>query len=230
MVNPDGMLRLGSAGRGPLRNALASCAQRKSNASFAWWPRMSGLEAHASNPIVSAELPSREDGVAGERSEGLAAARFDVALLYHPKARQTGLFARRLCKRPDHGCRHRPTHSGRQWPRARTPCRGRDQFRQDDARQCAAGGSGQARRARHPDRGHAGTAVRRAGLRRAAHQGRHRRLATWCARRFACGPTGSSSARCAGRKRSTCSRPGTPAIPAASRPFTPTRRGRALPA
>jgi type IV secretion system protein TrbB len=49
-------------------------------------------------------------------------------------------------------------------------------------------------------------------------------LATWCARRSGYGPTASSLARCADPRHSTCSKPGTPAIPAASPPYTPIRR------
>ena len=45
--------------------------------------------------------------------------------------------------------------------------------------------------------------------------------ATSCATACGCGPTASSSARCAGRRRSTCSRPSTPATTARSPRSTP---------
>ena len=48
------------------------------------------------------------------------------------------------------------------------------------------------------------------------------RSPTSCARRSGCAPTASSSARSGARRPSTCSRLGTPAIPAASPPCTPT--------
>ncbi|HKQ10259.1 MAG TPA: P-type conjugative transfer ATPase TrbB [Rhizomicrobium sp.] len=70
MVNPDGVLRLDRLGEGR--------QQTKSNLTPAEVERIirlvashMRLEAHAANPIVSAELPSREDGQAGERFEGL---------------------------------------------------------------------------------------------------------------------------------------------------------------
>jgi hypothetical protein len=48
------------------------------------------------------------------------------------------------------------------------------------------------------------------------------RWPTLSARRCVCGPTGSSSAKCAAAKRSTCSKPGIPAIPAGLRQSMPT--------
>ncbi len=70
MVNPDGVLRLDRLGEGR--------QETKSNLTPAEVERIIRLvashmrqEAHAANPIVSAELPSREDGQAGERFEGL---------------------------------------------------------------------------------------------------------------------------------------------------------------
>jgi type IV secretion system protein VirB11 len=70
MVNPDGVLRLDRLGEGR--------SETKANLSAAEIERIirlvashMRLEAHANNPIVSAELPSREDGAAGERFEGL---------------------------------------------------------------------------------------------------------------------------------------------------------------
>jgi type IV secretion system protein VirB11 len=70
MVNPDGMLRLDrlDAGRCETPSHLAPSEVERIIRLVASHVR---LEAHADNPIVSAELPSREDGVAGERFEGL---------------------------------------------------------------------------------------------------------------------------------------------------------------
>lgn len=70
MVNPDGLLRLDSlgAGRTETSSYLAPSEVERIIRLVASHVR---LEAHANNPIVSAELPSREDGVAGERFEGL---------------------------------------------------------------------------------------------------------------------------------------------------------------
>jgi type IV secretion system protein VirB11 len=70
MVNPDGLLRLDSLGTGRTETPsyLAPSEVERIIRLVASHVR---LEAHAGNPIVSAELPAREDGVAGERFEGL---------------------------------------------------------------------------------------------------------------------------------------------------------------
>ena len=70
MVNPDGLLRLDrlGAGRCETPSHLAPSEVERIIRLVASHVR---LEAHANNPIVSAELPSRENGVAGERFEGL---------------------------------------------------------------------------------------------------------------------------------------------------------------
>ena len=70
MVNPDGVLRLDrlGAGRCETPSLLAPSEVERIIRLVASHVR---LEVHANNPIVSAELPSREDGVAGERFEGL---------------------------------------------------------------------------------------------------------------------------------------------------------------
>jgi len=70
MVNPDGVLRLDrlGAGRCETPSQLAPAEVERIIRLVASHVR---LEAHANNPIVSAELPAREDGVAGERFEGL---------------------------------------------------------------------------------------------------------------------------------------------------------------
>jgi type IV secretion system protein VirB11 len=70
MVNPDGVLRLDrlGAGRCETPSIMAPTEVERIIRLVASHVR---LEVHANNPIVSAELPSREDGVAGERFEGL---------------------------------------------------------------------------------------------------------------------------------------------------------------
>jgi type IV secretion system protein VirB11 len=70
MVNPDGVLRLDRLGTGRCEtpSLLAPSEVERIIRLVASHVR---LEVHANNPIVSAELPSREDGVTGERFEGL---------------------------------------------------------------------------------------------------------------------------------------------------------------
>jgi type IV secretion system protein VirB11 len=70
MVNPDGILRLDRLGEGR--------SETPSKLTAAEIERIIRLvashvrqEVHADNPIVSAELPSRDEGLAGERFEGL---------------------------------------------------------------------------------------------------------------------------------------------------------------
>jgi len=70
MVNPDGALRLDRLGEGRIDTGIqipAADAERiiRLVASHL------RLEVHAAKPIVSAELPPREPGVAGERFEGV---------------------------------------------------------------------------------------------------------------------------------------------------------------
>ena len=70
MVNPDGVLRLDRLGHGRSETPshLAPSEVERIIRLVASHVR---LEAHANNPIVSAELPSCIDGHAGERFEGL---------------------------------------------------------------------------------------------------------------------------------------------------------------
>ena len=70
MVNPDGMLRLDRLGEGRSETPshLGPSEVERIIRLVASHIR---LEVHANNPIVSAELPSRADGLAGERFEGL---------------------------------------------------------------------------------------------------------------------------------------------------------------
>jgi len=70
MVNPDGKLRLDVLGEGRVETGITIASDQVERivrlvASHA------RTEISAEAPIVSAELPSREDGVAGERFEGL---------------------------------------------------------------------------------------------------------------------------------------------------------------
>jgi type IV secretion system protein VirB11 len=70
MVNPDGALRLDRLGEGRLDTSV-----RMEPAQVERIIRLvashARTEVHATNPIVSAELPPREEGAAGERFEGL---------------------------------------------------------------------------------------------------------------------------------------------------------------
>lgn len=70
MVNPDGVLRLDRLGEGRLETSatLTAAEIERIIRLVASHIRM---EAHADAPIVSAELPARDDGLAGERFEGL---------------------------------------------------------------------------------------------------------------------------------------------------------------
>jgi len=70
MVNPDGSLRLDRLGEGRKDTGLrlASSEVERIIRLVASHIR---VEAHAESPIVSAELPSRYDGIGGERFEGL---------------------------------------------------------------------------------------------------------------------------------------------------------------
>ncbi len=70
MVNPDGALRVDRLGEGrvDLGVRIAPAATERIIRLVASHLR---LEVHANSPIVSAELPSLGDGIAGERFEGL---------------------------------------------------------------------------------------------------------------------------------------------------------------
>jgi len=70
MVNPDGSLRLDRLGEGRI-----DTGERLEPAEVERIIRLVAshvrVEVHAGNPVVSAELPPRDDGVSGERFEGL---------------------------------------------------------------------------------------------------------------------------------------------------------------
>ncbi|WP_297494673.1 P-type conjugative transfer ATPase TrbB [Acidocella sp.] len=70
MVNPDGGLRLDRLGEGRIDTGvrLAAAEVERIIRLVASHVR---AEIHAGNPIVSAELPPRDEGVAGERFEGI---------------------------------------------------------------------------------------------------------------------------------------------------------------
>jgi len=70
MVNPDGGLRLDrlGAGRADTGVRLESTEVERIIRLVASHVR---LEVHAGNPVISAELPPRDEGVAGERFEGI---------------------------------------------------------------------------------------------------------------------------------------------------------------
>lgn len=70
MVNPDGSLRLDRLGEGRI-----DTGKRLEPAEVERIIRLVAshvrVEVHAGNPVVSAELPPRDDGISGERFEGL---------------------------------------------------------------------------------------------------------------------------------------------------------------
>jgi type IV secretion system protein VirB11 len=70
MVNPDGSLRLDRLGEGRI-----DTGERLESAEVERIIRLVAshirAEVHAGNPVVSAELPPRDDGISGERFEGL---------------------------------------------------------------------------------------------------------------------------------------------------------------
>jgi type IV secretion system protein VirB11 len=70
MVNPDGSLRLDRLGEGRI-----DTGERLDPAEVERIIRLVAshvrVEVHAGNPVVSAELPPRDDGMSGERFEGL---------------------------------------------------------------------------------------------------------------------------------------------------------------
>src|SRR5262249_58599093 len=70
MVNPDGSLRLDRLGEGRI-----DTGERLEPAEVERIIRLVAshvrVEVHAGNPVVSAELPPRDDGMRGERFEGL---------------------------------------------------------------------------------------------------------------------------------------------------------------
>jgi type IV secretion system protein VirB11 len=70
MVNPDGVLRLDRLGEGRIDTG-ARLAPAEVERIIRLVASHARAEAHAGNPVVSAELPQRDDGLAGERFEGL---------------------------------------------------------------------------------------------------------------------------------------------------------------
>ena len=70
MVNPDGSLRLDRLGQGRIDTGerLTASEVERIIRLVASHVR---AEVHADSPIISAELPSRDDGMSGERFEGL---------------------------------------------------------------------------------------------------------------------------------------------------------------
>ncbi len=70
MVNPDGSLRLDRLGEGRIDTGerLEAAEVERIIRLVASHVR---VEVHAGNPVVSAELPPRDDGISGERFEGL---------------------------------------------------------------------------------------------------------------------------------------------------------------
>ena len=70
MVNPDGSLRLDRLGEGRIDTGV-QMAPAEVERIIRLVASHVRVEVHAGNPIVSAELPPRAEGVAGERFEGI---------------------------------------------------------------------------------------------------------------------------------------------------------------
>lgn len=70
MVNPDGTLRLDRLGEGKTDTGIRLDAAEVERIIRLVASRVR-VEVHAGNPVVSAELPPRDEGVAGERFEGI---------------------------------------------------------------------------------------------------------------------------------------------------------------
>ena len=70
MVNPDGGLRLDRLGQGRIDTGI-KLGVAEVERIIRLVSSHVRVEVHAGNPIVSAELPPREEGVAGERFEGI---------------------------------------------------------------------------------------------------------------------------------------------------------------
>lgn len=70
MVNPDGALRLDRLGEGRTDTGMRLGAAEVERIIRLVASHVR-IEAHAGNPVVSAELPPRDEGVAGERFEGI---------------------------------------------------------------------------------------------------------------------------------------------------------------
>ena len=193
MVNPDGRLRLDRpAGTCRYRRTTRCGRGRADHPAVAAHVHR---EVHDGAPIVSAELPET-----GERFEGLLPPVATAPCFSIRKPAGEDLFARRLCRgghRIAAPGRH-AAHRGR-GPQVDRSIAGGTSLRQDHAGQCAAGRDRRARRARDHDRGHARAAMRGARIASRCAPGRaSRRWPISCARRCGCGPTASSSARCAG--------------------------------
>ncbi|MDE2166242.1 MAG: P-type conjugative transfer ATPase TrbB [Alphaproteobacteria bacterium] len=70
MVNPDGALRLDRLGEGRTDTGVR-LGQAEVERIIRLVASHVRVEVHAGNPVVSAELPPRDEGVAGERFEGI---------------------------------------------------------------------------------------------------------------------------------------------------------------
>ena len=107
MVNPDGALRLDRLGEGRIETGVSLTPGEVERIIRLVASHMR-LEVHADNPIVSAELPHRDEGEAGERFEGLLPPVSTAPCFSIRKPARAHLHARRLCRRPDHDAA-RPT-------------------------------------------------------------------------------------------------------------------------
>ena len=70
MVNPDGSLRLDRLGEGRINTEMRLEAAEVERIIRLVASHVR-VEVHSENPVVSAELPSRNDGISGERFEGV---------------------------------------------------------------------------------------------------------------------------------------------------------------
>ena len=200
MVNPDGRLWIDRAIVGRLDTGErigAAEAERIIRLVAAHVRR----EVTDKAPIVSAELPET-----GERFEGVMPPVATAPCFAVRKPADVLYRLSRLCRRRASCRRARPPSLALAVrERKNILVVGGTSSRQDHAGQRAAGRGRRPRRARRHPRGHARAQVRGRRLRGAAHQarrcqpGRSRALDP-----AACGPTASSSARCAAPKPSTC--------------------------
>lgn len=199
MVNPDGRLWIDRHGDGRVDTGERLRRRRDRTDHPAgrepYWPGVPSRTAGGLGRIAGNRRALR-----GPPPAGVAG-----PVLRDPQAGARALPAHRLCR----GGHHDATSgegAGSSRGVGQEHCRGRrHELGQDDTCQCASGGSGGERRPGYPDRGHTRAPLRSRGLRQPADEAR-RRLAR---RPRPLDPstqtrTGSSSARFAAPKPSTC--------------------------
>ena len=107
MVNPDGSLRLDRLGEGRTNTGMRLEAAEVERIIRLVASHVR-VEVHPNNPVVSAELPPRDDGISGERFEGVLPPVSTGPCFAIRKPAGEGLHARRLRRRP-----HRHAGPGR---------------------------------------------------------------------------------------------------------------------